>query len=30
VASTAENMRVKRMDVPPDVVGLGRLRPYSR
>jgi hypothetical protein len=25
-----ENMLVKRMDVPPDVVGLGRLRPYSR
>jgi hypothetical protein len=30
VASTAENMRVKRMDVPPDVVWLGRLRPYPR
>ena len=30
VASTVENMLVRRMDVPPDVVGLGRLRPYSR
>jgi hypothetical protein len=30
VASTAENMRVRRMDVPPDVVGLCRLEPYSR
>jgi hypothetical protein len=30
VASTVENMRVKRMEMPPDVVGLGPLRPYSR